>query len=135
MSNDGASKTLDDLLAILVEEDDTESTGLDAKKQAEMKAMVTETTALIEKLHRERTMRRLAKVEESRKKQAEGRPVKAYEGPLPSMEQLVAELRTVMHAAGQSAAFHAMKFQDARPEDVAEMIASVKHLLEGNDKK
>jgi hypothetical protein len=135
MNDGGASKTLDDLLAILVSDDDTEATALDAKKPTEMKAMVNETSALIEKLHHERTIRRLAKVEESRKKQAQARPTTAYEGPLPSMEQLVAELQTVMLAAGQSAAFHAMKFQDARPEDIAEMIASVKHLLEGNDKK
>ena len=136
MSDGSASKTLDDLLTILLEKDAVEGkASLDASEQAEMKAMVKETTALIERLHRDRTLRRLKEAEEMRKRKSQARPVKAYEGPLPSKEQLVAELRTLMQAAGQesSSAFHAMKFQDAGPEDIAEMIASVKHLLEGKE--
>lgn len=131
MTDGGASKTLDDLLTVLLEEDTSDDrSGLDANELAEMKKMVTGTNVLIDRLHRERTMRRLEEAEHIRKRKAQARPVKAYEGSLPSKEQLVAELRTVMQAAGQGSAFHAMKFQDAGPEDVAEMIASVKHLLE-----
>lgn len=132
MSDGGASKTLDDLLTVLLEDDASEEKArLEASGLAEMKAMVKGTNALVERLHRERTMRRLEEAEELRRSRAQARPVQAYEGPLPSKEQLVIELRTLMQAAGQGAAFHAMKFQDAGPEDIAEMIASVKHLLEG----
>jgi hypothetical protein len=134
MSDGGASKTLDDLLTVLLEDDGSEGRPkLDTSEQAEMKAMVKETNALIERLHRERTMRRLAEAEEERRKRTRARPVKAYDGPLPSKEQLVSELRTLMQAAGQGSAFHAMKFQEATPEDIAEMISSVRHLLEGKD--
>ena len=67
MSDGRASKTLDDLLAVLLEDDAIDGPGMvDAEAKAEMKAMVDETSALIEKLHRERTTRRLAAVEEAR---------------------------------------------------------------------
>jgi hypothetical protein len=127
MSDGGASKTLDDLLtAMLEEDDDNEPAELNP---AEMKAMVKETTDLIERLHLERTQRRLAAHEQSRKKRAAA--IEGYGGPLPSKEQLIVELRGLMQSAGQEARFHAMKFRDAGPEDLAEMIASMRHLLKG----
>jgi hypothetical protein len=132
MSSGGASKTLDDLLVVLLEDDaEAPEPVTDDEDRAAIKAMVKETNTLIEKLHAERTMRRLAEAEAARQKRVQVRPVRGYEGPLPSKEQLVSELRIVMQAAGQESAFHAMKFQDAGPEDIAEMIASVKHLLKG----
>jgi hypothetical protein len=132
MSKARASKTLDDLLTVILEDTGSEvALGAETTAPAEMKAMVANTSALIERLHRERTMRRLAEAEQARTQRANAAPVKRYEGPLPSKEQLVAELRTLMQSAGRDASFHAMKFQDARPEDIAEMIASLKHLLEG----
>jgi hypothetical protein len=132
--SDDASKTLDSLLTVLLEDDDAE-TGreLSASAEAEMKAMVKTTSALIEKLHRERTMRRLAAAEDTRRKAAQAHPAKENQGPLPSREQLLSDLRTLMVAAGQGA-FHAMKYQDAGPEDIAEMIASLRLLLESKSK-
>jgi hypothetical protein len=131
MSDGRASKTLDDLLAVLLEDTGTEpAAAVDAIAPAEMKAMVADTSALIERLHRERTMRRLAEAEQARTQRALANPIGRQDGPLPSKEQLVAELRILMQTAGREAAFHAMKFQDAGPEDIAEMIASLRHLLE-----
>jgi hypothetical protein len=75
-------------------------------------------------------MRRLAEAEKARTQRALANPIGRQDGPLPSKEQLVAELRILMQTAGREAAFHAMKFQDAGPEDIAEMIASLRHLLE-----
>src|SRR4051794_26872361 len=110
MGDEDASKKLDHLLTSLLEDDASKDEAkLDANEQAEMKAMVKTTNALIEKLHRERTMRRLAEAEMARRAKAQARPVKAYEGPLPSKEQLIGELRTLMQAAGKGAASHAMK--------------------------
>ena len=132
MTDGKASKTLDDLLAVLLEDDDSGEVR-DPQAEAELNAMVKETAALIEQLHADRAVRRFAEAEATRRQRELARPVKDYGAPLPSKEQLVAELRAVMKAAGQEAAFHALKFQDAGPEDIAEMIASAKHLLEGND--
>jgi hypothetical protein len=127
-----ASKTLDDLLTVLLDDSGAETAvEVDAAVQTEMKAMVASTSALIDKLHRERTMRRLAEAEQARMHRAVSNPLRGREGPLPSKEQLVAELCSLVQAAGREAAFHALKFQDARPEDIAEMITSLKHLLEG----
>jgi hypothetical protein len=134
MSDGRASKVLDDLLAVLLEDAGPDKAfASDPSAQAEMKAIVVETSALIAKLHRERTMRRLAEAEQERRRRALARPVKTREEPLPSKEQLIAELRGLMQAAGREAAFHAMKFQDSGAEDIAEMIASLRHLLEGKD--
>jgi hypothetical protein len=132
--SDGASKTLDSLVTALLEDDDAEGEQLSASEQAQMKAMVQTTSALIAKLHRERTTRRLAGAENARRKAAQAHPARVYRSPLPSKELLLSELRTLMIAGGREAAFHAMKYQDAGPEDLAEMIASVKLLLESKPK-
>lgn len=126
----GSRRSIDGLLDSLEEEPIDEQDGREscAALGIDVEGFAKETLALVKALEREERQRRFAEADARRLQETAALPT-AGNSPLPSSAEMIATLRSLMAQAGPELSFHAMKFEEARPEELAEMIASVKHLL------